>query len=226
VGERIRAIISEVKKVGSRVRIVLSRTSPDFVRALFELEVPEISEAVVEIKGISREAGHRTKIAVHSTDAKVDAVGACVGVKGSRIRIIVDELNGEKIDIVRWSGDTETYIVSALKPAEIAQVDLDEEIMKATVIVNEDQLSLAIGKHGQNVRLASQLVGWDIDVMSPEEEAPEEAVEEEAAAEAEVQPEGAEGETEAAAKTDNTEPSAPGIEEKQEQRDDGSQAQR
>jgi N utilization substance protein A len=170
VGERIRAIVSEVKKVGSRVRIVLSRTSPDFVASLFELEVPEISEGVVEIKGISREAGHRTKIAVHSTDAKVDAVGACVGVKGSRIKIIVDELNGEKIDIVRWSDDLQTYIASALKPAEISEIELDEEAGRARVLVADDQLSLAIGKHGQNVRLASQLVALEIDVMGIQEQ--------------------------------------------------------
>jgi len=170
VGERIRAIISEVRKAGSRVKIVLSRTSPDFVRTLFELEVPEIGERVVQIKGISREAGHRTKIAVHSVDAKVDAVGACVGVRGSRIKIIVDELNGEKIDIVRWSPDPQTYIVSALKPAEISEIELDEEAVRAQVVVEEDQLSLAIGKHGQNVRLASQLVGWEIDIVGIEEE--------------------------------------------------------
>jgi len=169
VGERIRAIVTEVKKSGSRVRIALSRTSADFVRALFELEVPEIGEKVVTIKVVAREPGHRTKIAVDSNDPKVDAVGACVGVKGSRIKIIVDEMNGEKIDIVRWSDEPETFIVSALKPAEISAIRLDDEKRKAQVIVNEEQLSLAIGRHGQNVRLAGELAGWDIDIMTAEE---------------------------------------------------------
>ena len=169
IGERIRAIVTEVKKSGSRVRIALSRTNADFVRALFELEVPEIGEKVVTIKAVAREPGHRTKIAVDSNDSKVDAVGACVGVKGSRIKIIVDEMNGEKIDIVRWSDGPETFIVSALKPAEISAIRLDNERKKAQVIVNEEQLSLAIGRHGQNVRLACELVRWDIDIVTAEE---------------------------------------------------------
>jgi len=169
IGERIRALILEVEKAGTQVRIILSRTHPDFVRRLFELEVPEISEKVVEIKGLAREPGHRTKIAVASSDAKVDSVGACVGVRGSRIRNIVDKLNGEKIDIVRWSDSVAQFIVNALKPAEVESLQLDEAAKKALVIVGDDQLSLAIGKRGQNVRLASKLTGWEIDVTSPAE---------------------------------------------------------
>ncbi|NOZ19977.1 MAG: transcription termination/antitermination protein NusA [Planctomycetes bacterium] len=168
-GERIRATVLVTEKVGNRVRIVLSRTSPELVRRLFELEVPEIAEKTLEIKGIAREPGFRTKIAVDSKDAKVDPVGACVGVRGSRIRSIVDELNGEKIDIIRWDESEEMFICNALKPAEIAGIILDDDARKATVIVAEDQLSLAIGKRGQNVRLSSKLSGWDIDITSQDQ---------------------------------------------------------
>ncbi|MBM4044336.1 MAG: transcription termination/antitermination protein NusA [Planctomycetes bacterium] len=165
-GERLRALIAEVKKVGHRVRIVLSRNSPDFVRRLFDLEVPEIAEKIIEVRAVAREAGHRTKIAVVSNDSKVDCVGACVGVRGTRIRNIVDELNGEKIDIVRWNDAPEVLIMNTLKPAEIANVLLDEASHTAVVLVPEDQLSLAIGKKGQNVRLTAKLTGWDIDIMT------------------------------------------------------------
>ncbi|MDE1890084.1 MAG: transcription termination/antitermination protein NusA [Planctomycetota bacterium] len=168
-GERIRAIVFDVKKIGTRVRILLSRTHPDFVRRLFELEVPEIAEGTIEIKALAREPGHRTKIAVTSTDANVDCVGACVGVRGSRIKNIVDELNGEKIDIIRWSDKPEALLPNALKPAEVSGIILSAENQVATIVVPNDQLSLAIGKRGQNVRLASRLTGWDIDIITESE---------------------------------------------------------
>ncbi|MGE4157899.1 MAG: transcription termination factor NusA [Planctomycetota bacterium] len=165
-GERIRCIIKDVVNEGNRVKIVLSRRSGDFVRRLFELEVPEIMEKVIEIKGLEREAGFRCKVAVSSIDARVDAVGACVGVRGSRIRTIVDELNGERIDIIRWSDKPEQMIVNSLKPAEIARTELNPEEHRALIVVDDSQLSLAIGRRGQNVRLASRLTKWDIDVVS------------------------------------------------------------
>ena len=142
VGERLRALVLEVRAVGTRVRVVLSRSHPEFVRRLFELEVPEVGEGLVEIKAIAREAGYRTKIAVNSVDPRVDCVGACVGVQGSRIKSIVDELNGEKIDIVRWSDQMDALIANTLKPAEIASIDLAPERRHALVIVPEDQFSL------------------------------------------------------------------------------------
>jgi transcription termination/antitermination protein NusA len=168
-GERIRAMILDVRDASSQIKIVLSRTHPEFIRRLFELEVPEVAEGVIEIKALAREAGYRTKIAVHSVDDKVDAVGACVGVRGSRIRNIVDELGGEKIDIVRWSDSSQNLIRNALKPAEASEIALCFELGRATVVVTDDQLSLAIGKHGQNVRLAARLTGWDIDILTPPE---------------------------------------------------------
>jgi N utilization substance protein A len=133
------------------------------------VEVPEVAERIIEIKAMAREAGYRTKIAVSSIDSKVDAVGACVGVRGSRIKNIVDELNGEKIDIVRWNESSSILIQNALKPAEVAEISLCFELGRATVVVRDDQLSLAIGKRGQNVRLAARLTGWDIDILTPEE---------------------------------------------------------
>ena len=166
VGERIRALVLDASKMGSRVRVVLTRNSTEFVARLFELEVPEIGEKVIEIKSIVREPGFRTKIAVLSNDAKVDCVGACVGVRGSRIKNIVDELNGEKIDIIQWDDVAERLICNTLKPAEISSIILDEENKKATVIVGDDQVSLAIGRRGQNVRLASKLSGWNIDITT------------------------------------------------------------
>lgn len=166
VGERIRALVLEVRSIGTRVRVVLSRSHPEFVRRLFEIEVPEVSEGMVEIKAIAREAGHRTKIAVFSKDSRVDCVGACVGVQGSRIKSIVDELNGEKIDIVPWDSSMDSFIANSLKPAEIAEIHLEESRRHALVLVADDQLSLAIGRRGQNVRLASKLTSWDIDIKS------------------------------------------------------------
>ncbi len=169
VGERIRSLILDVRESGSQIKIILSRTHPDFIRRLFELEVPEVAENIIEIKALAREAGYRTKIAVISNDPKVDAVGACVGVRGSRIKNIVDELGGEKIDIVRWNESSHELIANALMPAKCSQVALCFELGGATVVVPEDQLSLAIGKHGQNVRLAARLTDWDIDILTPEE---------------------------------------------------------
>ena len=168
-GERIQALILEVRDTPSAVKIILSRSHPELIRRLFEREVPEVGERTIEIKALAREPGHRTKIAVSSIDSKVDAVGACVGVRGSRIKNIVDELGGEKIDIVRWNESSQILISNALKPAEVAEVSLCFELGRATVIVNDDQLSLAIGKRGQNVRLAARLTGWDIDILTPPE---------------------------------------------------------
>jgi N utilization substance protein A len=169
VSERIRALILDVKETSNQVKIILSRTHPDFIRRLFELEVPEISEKIIEIKALAREASYRTKVAVISFDEKVDPVGACVGVRGSRIKNIVDELGGEKIDIVRWNESSQVLVANALMPAKVSEIALCFELGRATVVVDEDQLSLAIGKHGQNVRLAARLTGWDIDILTPEE---------------------------------------------------------
>jgi len=165
-GDRIRAYVLDVKRETKGPQIVLSRASANFVKRLFELEVPEIFDGIVEIKAISRDAGERTKIAVYSKDEKVDCVGACVGMRGNRVKSIVNELQGEKIDIVRYSSDMKEYIQAALSPAEIAQIHLDKENKRADVIVADDQLSLAIGKHGQNVRLAAKLMGWELDIRS------------------------------------------------------------
>jgi len=167
--ERIRAMILDVREQPSAVKIILSRTHPDFIRALFDLEVPEVAEKIIEIKALVREAGYRTKVAVNSLDSKVDAVGACVGIRGSRIKNIVDELGGEKIDIVRWNDSSKILIANSLKPAEVAEIALCFELGRATVVVTEDQLSLAIGKRGQNVRLAARLTNWDIDILTPAE---------------------------------------------------------
>ena len=168
-GERIRCLILDVKESASQVKIVLSRTHPDFIRRLFESEVPEIAEGIIEIRALAREAGYRSKAAVTSYDDKVDPVGACVGVRGSRIKNIVDELGGEKIDIVRWNESSQVLVANALMPAKVSEIALCFELGRATVVVEEDQLSLAIGKHGQNVRLAARLTGWDIDILTPDE---------------------------------------------------------
>jgi N utilization substance protein A len=168
-GERVRAIVLDVRKVGQRVKIILSRTHPDFVRRLFELEIPEIADQTIQIRALAREAGYRSKVAVSSLDQKVDAVGACVGVRGTRIKNIVDELGGERIDIVRWNEALQVLIPNALQPAEIEEVLLCNLLGRAIVLVRDDQLSLAIGRRGQNVRLASKLVGWDIEIMTSEE---------------------------------------------------------
>jgi N utilization substance protein A len=167
--ERIRAMVLDVREEPGSVKIILSRTHPDFIRALFELEVPEVAERIIEMKALAREAGYRTKVAVSSLDPKVDAVGACVGVRGSRIKSIVEELGGEKIDIVRWNDSSKILIANALKPAEVAEIALCFELGRAIVVVVEDQLSLAIGKRGQNVRLAARLTDWDIDILTPTE---------------------------------------------------------
>ncbi len=165
-GQRIRAYVVEVKKDVKGPQIILSRAHPNLVKELFELEVPEIYEGIVEIKAISRQAGERTKISVCSKNDKVDSVGACVGMRGNRVRNIVNELQGEKIDIVRFNDDVREYIKAALSPAKVSEIKLDREKMKAEVIVDDDQLSLSIGKHGQNVRLASRLVGWELDIRT------------------------------------------------------------
>jgi N utilization substance protein A len=165
-GQRIRAYVADVKKDMKGHQIILSRTHPNLVKKLFELEVPEIYEGIVEVKSIAREPGERTKIAVWSKNEKVDSMGACVGMRGNRVRNIVNELNGEKIDIVRFSDDIREYIKAALSPAKIAEIKLDKEKFKSEVIVDDDQLSLAIGKHGQNVRLASRLTGWELDIRT------------------------------------------------------------
>jgi N utilization substance protein A len=164
--ERVRAIVIEVKPQGSRIKVVLSRTRPQLVRRLFEEEIPEITEGVISVNAIAREPGYRSKVAVSSADQRIDCVGACVGVRGNRIKTIVDELSSERIDIVRWSDDAEQLIPNALQPAEVDQVLLCDMIGRAIVLVREDQLSLAIGKRGQNVRLASKLCGWDIEIMT------------------------------------------------------------
>jgi N utilization substance protein A len=167
--ERVRATVYEVRKAGSRVKVILSRTKPQLVQRLFEQEIPEIAEGVIEMRSIAREPGYRSKVAVSSTDQRVDCVGACVGVRGNRIKNIVDELGGERIDIVRWSDDMQVLIPNALQPAEVEEVILCQMLGRAIVLVREDQLSLAIGRRGQNVRLASKLCGWDIEIMTREE---------------------------------------------------------
>ncbi len=179
-GQRIRAYVLEVKKDIKGAQIILSRAHANFVRKLFELEVPEIYEGIVEIKAISRQPGERTKISVWSKNEKVDSVGACVGMRGNRVRNIVNELQGEKIDIVRFNDDIKEYIKAALSPAKVSEIKLDKEHLKAQVLVDDDQLSLAIGKHGQNVRLASRLIGWELDIRTKETAAAEAAKEEKA----------------------------------------------
>ncbi len=165
-GQRICTYVVEVKKDTRGPQIILSRTHMSLLKKLFELEVPEIYEGIVEIKSIAREPGARSKIAVWSKNEKVDSVGACVGMRGNRIRNIVNELQGEKIDIVRFSDDIREYIKAALSPAKVSDIKLDKEHLKAEVVVDDDQLSLSIGKHGQNVRLASRLIGWELDIRS------------------------------------------------------------
>lgn len=170
VGDRLRALIVDIDNQAHGPEIILSRSHPDFVRHLFELEVSEIADGTVEIKGIAREAGFRSKIAVLSRDDKVDPVGACVGMRGIRVKNIVRELSGEKIDIVRWNDDIRTFVTNALAPAKLLRLEIDEPNQTVTVVVDSDQLSLAIGKKGQNARLTAKLTGWKIDIRKDEEQ--------------------------------------------------------
>ncbi|MBI3324690.1 MAG: transcription termination/antitermination protein NusA [Candidatus Omnitrophica bacterium] len=165
-GDRIQAYLLEVRKGAKGAEVVLSRAHEGFIRGLFALEVPEIADGTVEIKAIAREPGERTKIAVASTDEKVDSQGACIGMRGTRVKNIVRELRGERVDIIRWHEDTAEYIMAALAPAKIAEIQAHPESQQALVIVDDDQLSLAIGKKGQNVRLASKLAGWQLEIKS------------------------------------------------------------
>ena len=169
-GDRIRVVLKEVNLQPTRVQLLVSRGAPDLVRRLFEQEIPEVADYVVEIKAVAREAGNRSKVAVSTLDSNVDCVGACIGVKGSRIRNVTDELSGEKIDVVRWNDSVEVLIPEALKPAEISSLALDYETKTANVYVREDQQSLAIGRRGQNVRLASKLSGWELNICAITEE--------------------------------------------------------
>ena len=217
-GERIRAVILDVRRTPEQAKIILSRTHTDFVVRLFELEVPEVAEGVVVVRRIAREPGQRTKVAMESLEPHVDCIGACVGVRGTRIKSIIDEMDGEKIDIIPWREAPEMLIADSLRPAEIIQMVLEESdtIQRAIVTVPEDQLALAIGRKGQNVRLAVKLTGWDIDIQPPEDEEGEETQAEDEAAEpqadaaqtpgepdvAEVESEGDEGADAAAAGAD------------------------
>lgn len=168
-GDRVKAMLLEVRRTPKDVQVILTRSHPQFVAKLFELEVPEVTEKIVEIKAVVREPGDRTKIAVTSREKAVDPVGACVGIKGSRVQAVVRELRGEKIDIITWTSDPRVFIAEALNPATIEKVGVDEEKKSALVVVADSQLSLAIGKNGQNVRLAARLTGWKIDIISATE---------------------------------------------------------
>src|SRR5919112_5638689 len=170
VGDRIRSLIMSVRREARGPQIFLSRAHPDFMKKLFAQEVPEIYDGIIEIKAAARDPGSRAKIGVISHDSSIDPVGACVGMKGSRVQAVVQEMQGEKIDIIPWSEDLATFVVNALQPATVARVVIDEEESRIEVVVPDDQLSLAIGRRGQNVRLASQLTGWDIDIMTEDEE--------------------------------------------------------
>lgn len=168
-GDRVKAMLLEVRRTPKDVQVILSRSHPQFVAKLFELEVPEVMEKIIEIKSVVREPGDRTKIAVTSREKAVDPVGACVGIKGSRVQAVVRELRGEKIDIITWTQDPRVFIAEALNPATIEKVGIDEEKKSALVVAADSQLSLAIGKNGQNVRLAARLTGWKIDIISATE---------------------------------------------------------
>jgi N utilization substance protein A len=174
-GERLKAYIVEVRKTSKGPQIIVSRTHPNLLRKLFEMEVPEIAEGIVEIKSVAREPGHRSKIAVSSNEPGVDPVGACVGAKGSRVRMVVNELKGEKIDVVEWSPEPARFVANALQPAKVSRVRIDPDNQTALVMVPDYQLSLAIGKEGQNARLAARLTGWRIDIKSESQVADEEA---------------------------------------------------
>src|SRR5882757_8558804 len=170
VKDRVRAYIFDVREEPRGPQIFLSRSHPQFMAKLFMQEVPEIYDNIIEIKAVARDPGSRAKIAVLSHDSSIDPIGACVGMRGSRVQAVVQELQGEKVDIIPWSNDTANFIVNALAPAEVSKVLMDEEKGKAEVVVPDDQLSLAIGRRGQNVKLASQLTGWEIDIMTEAEE--------------------------------------------------------
>lgn len=174
-GERLKAYIVEVRRTSKGPQIVVSRTHPELLKKLFEMEVPEVAEGMVEIKAVAREPGHRSKIAVSSNEPGVDPVGACVGAKGSRVRMVVNELRGEKIDVVEWSDDPSRFVAKALAPASVKEVRIDPETQTALVIVPDYQLSLAIGKEGQNARLAARLTGWRIDIKSESQDAEEQS---------------------------------------------------
>lgn len=186
MGQHLKVYLTRVESDPKGPGLILSRAHPEMVRHLFSLEVPEIFAGTVEIKAIAREAGSRTKIAVAANEDGVDPIGSCVGQKGTRVQTVIDELGGEKIDIIEWNEDVQKFISAALSPAKVLAVELHEDEKQAIVKVPADQLSLAIGKRGQNVRLAAKLTGWRIDVMSPEEEAvvPESETTEESAPEA------------------------------------------
>ncbi|OLP45351.1 transcription termination factor NusA [Rhizobium oryziradicis] len=169
-GDRVRAFVYDVRREQRGPQIFLSRTHPQFMVKLFTMEVPEIYDGIIQIKSVARDPGSRAKIAVISNDSSIDPVGACVGMRGSRVQAVVGELQGEKIDIIPWSADPASFIVNALQPAEVSKVVLDEDAERIEVVVPDEQLSLAIGRRGQNVRLASQLTGWDIDIMTEAEE--------------------------------------------------------
>src|SRR5256885_611601 len=174
-GSRIKAVITEVRSGTKGPQVILSRRDPELIKTLFELEVPEIADGLVEIRGVAREPGYRSKIAVESHAQGVDPVGACVGPRGSRVRIVVSELRGEKIDIIPWNTEPARFVAKALSPARVREVYLDDDGKEATVIVPDDQLSLAIGKEGQNARLAARLTGWRVDIRSDAEFAQAEA---------------------------------------------------
>jgi len=180
VGQKLKIYIMKIEEEAKETNLILSRTNPNIVGKLFELEVPEIFSKTVEIKSIAREAGLRTKVAVHSNEEGIDPVGSCVGQKGARIQTIINELGGEKIDIIEWSDDIKKYIQHALSPAKVLRIDVDEKNKSAIAYVDEDQLSLAIGKQGQNVRLAAKLTGWKIDVIEDKKEVVESDKKEEA----------------------------------------------
>jgi transcription termination/antitermination protein NusA len=168
IGDRIRFLLMSIASETQGTQLVLSRANPDFIRKLFELEVSEIADGTVEIKDLAREAGFRTKLAVHSNDEKVDPVGACVGLRGQRVKNIVRELSGEKVDIVKWSSDIKTFVTNALAPAKLLRLEVDETENTFKVIVESEQLSLAIGKKGQNARLTAKLTGWKVDIQKDE----------------------------------------------------------
>jgi len=222
-GERLKVYIIEVRKTGKGPQIIVSRTHPELLKALFAMEVPEIAEGMVEIKGVAREPGHRSKIAVASNEPGVDPVGACVGAKGSRVRMVVNELRGEKIDVVEWSEDSSKFVGKALAPASVKDVKIDEETKTALVTVPDYQLSLAIGKEGQNARLAARLTGWRIDIKS-ESQVAEERAGPRPAPVAEAAPEAEPAETEPQAEATEAEQAPEAADETEAKEEAGSRA--